>query len=48
MDEPGVGRFLVAMTLQGVVFIIILFLIELRCIHTLLNLCRGRKKVRGV
>uniref|UniRef100_A0A8C1UZ91 ATP binding cassette subfamily A member 3 n=1 Tax=Cyprinus carpio TaxID=7962 RepID=A0A8C1UZ91_CYPCA len=31
MDEPGVGRFLVAMSLQGVVFIALLFLIELRC-----------------
>lgn len=45
MDEPGVGRFLVAMTLQGVVFIILLFFIELQCIHTLVNFCRGRKKV---
>uniref|UniRef100_A0A8C1UZU8 ATP binding cassette subfamily A member 3 n=1 Tax=Cyprinus carpio TaxID=7962 RepID=A0A8C1UZU8_CYPCA len=32
MDEPGVGRFLVAMSLQGVVFIALLFLIELRCV----------------
>uniref|UniRef100_A0A672NHM0 ATP-binding cassette sub-family A member 3-like n=1 Tax=Sinocyclocheilus grahami TaxID=75366 RepID=A0A672NHM0_SINGR len=40
MDEPGVGRFLVAMSIQGVVFIILLFLIELRCVHILLNLCR--------
>uniref|UniRef100_A0A671SHZ0 ATP-binding cassette sub-family A member 3-like n=1 Tax=Sinocyclocheilus anshuiensis TaxID=1608454 RepID=A0A671SHZ0_9TELE len=38
MDEPGVGRFLVAMFLQGVVFIALLFFIELRCIHVLLNL----------
>uniref|UniRef100_A0A673NG98 ATP-binding cassette sub-family A member 3-like n=1 Tax=Sinocyclocheilus rhinocerous TaxID=307959 RepID=A0A673NG98_9TELE len=45
MDEPGVGRFLVAMSIQGVVFIILLFLIELRCVHILLNLCRRRKKV---
>uniref|UniRef100_A0A8C1HFX2 ATP-binding cassette, sub-family A (ABC1), member 3b n=1 Tax=Cyprinus carpio carpio TaxID=630221 RepID=A0A8C1HFX2_CYPCA len=45
MDEPGVGRFLVAMSLQGVVFIALLFLIELRCVHILLNLCRRRKKV---
>uniref|UniRef100_A0A673N9R6 ATP-binding cassette sub-family A member 3-like n=1 Tax=Sinocyclocheilus rhinocerous TaxID=307959 RepID=A0A673N9R6_9TELE len=36
MDEPGVGRFLVAMFLQGVVFIALLFFIELRCIHILL------------
>lgn len=45
MDEPGVGRFLVAMSLQGIVFIALLFLIELRCIRLLLNLCRRRKKV---
>uniref|UniRef100_A0A672RSN6 ATP-binding cassette sub-family A member 3-like n=1 Tax=Sinocyclocheilus grahami TaxID=75366 RepID=A0A672RSN6_SINGR len=45
MDEPGVGRFLVAMFLQGVVFIALLFFIELRCIHVLLNLCRRHKKV---
>nr|AYM45140.1 ATP-binding cassette subfamily A member 3 [Carassius auratus] len=45
MDEPGVGRFLVAMSLQGVVFIALVFLVELRCVHTLLNLCRRRKKV---
>lgn len=44
MEEPGVGRFLVALSLQGVVFIILLFLIELRCIRLLLNLCRRRKK----
>uniref|UniRef100_A0A8C1CUZ2 ATP-binding cassette, sub-family A (ABC1), member 3b n=1 Tax=Cyprinus carpio carpio TaxID=630221 RepID=A0A8C1CUZ2_CYPCA len=31
MDEPGVGRFLVAMSLQGVVFIALLFFIELQC-----------------
>ncbi|XP_016091396.1 ATP-binding cassette sub-family A member 3-like [Sinocyclocheilus grahami] len=45
MDEPGVGRFLVAMFLQGVVFIALLFFIELRCIHVLLNLCRRHKKI---
>ncbi|XP_056305293.1 phospholipid-transporting ATPase ABCA3 [Danio aesculapii] len=44
MEEPGVGRFLVALSLQGVVFIILLFLIELRCIRLLLNLCRRRRK----
>uniref|UniRef100_A0A671SGN1 ATP-binding cassette sub-family A member 3-like n=1 Tax=Sinocyclocheilus anshuiensis TaxID=1608454 RepID=A0A671SGN1_9TELE len=32
MDEPGVGRFLVAMFLQGVVFIALLFFIELRSV----------------
>lgn len=46
MDEPGVGRFLVAMSLQGVVFIVLLFLMELQCVRTLLNLCRRHKKVR--
>uniref|UniRef100_A0A8C2Q231 ATP-binding cassette, sub-family A (ABC1), member 3b n=1 Tax=Cyprinus carpio TaxID=7962 RepID=A0A8C2Q231_CYPCA len=45
MDEPGVGRFLVAMSLQGVVFIALLFFIELRCIHVLFNLSMGPKKV---
>lgn len=45
MDEPGVGRFLVAMSVQGVVFIALVFFIELRCIRTLLNLFRRRKKV---
>uniref|UniRef100_A0A8C2JY49 ATP-binding cassette, sub-family A (ABC1), member 3b n=1 Tax=Cyprinus carpio TaxID=7962 RepID=A0A8C2JY49_CYPCA len=47
MDEPGVGRFLVAMSLQGVVFIALLFFIELRCIHVLFNLSMGPKKVGG-
>ncbi|XP_066497951.1 phospholipid-transporting ATPase ABCA3 [Hoplias malabaricus] len=44
MDEPGVGRFLVAMSLQGVVFLILLFVFELQCVHTLLNICRRRRK----
>ncbi|XP_072549037.1 phospholipid-transporting ATPase ABCA3 isoform X1 [Salminus brasiliensis] len=44
MNEPGVGRFLVAMALQGLVFLALLFAIELRCVRTLLNLCRRRRK----
>lgn len=40
------GRFLVAMSLQGVVFIALLLFMELQCIQTLLNLCRWPKKVR--
>uniref|UniRef100_A0AAR2JEC1 ABC transporter domain-containing protein n=1 Tax=Pygocentrus nattereri TaxID=42514 RepID=A0AAR2JEC1_PYGNA len=46
MDEPGVGRFLVAMSLQGVVFFALLFAIELQWVRTLLRLCRRRRKVR--
>uniref|UniRef100_A0A3Q0S9J7 ATP binding cassette subfamily A member 3 n=1 Tax=Amphilophus citrinellus TaxID=61819 RepID=A0A3Q0S9J7_AMPCI len=49
MTEPGVGRFLVAFSVQGVVFIILLFVIELQCICTLwrllTSLCRRRKKL---
>uniref|UniRef100_A0A3P9B9A1 ATP binding cassette subfamily A member 3 n=1 Tax=Maylandia zebra TaxID=106582 RepID=A0A3P9B9A1_9CICH len=49
MSEPGVGRFLVAFSVQGVVFIILLFVIELQCIHTLwrlfTSLFRRSKKV---
>uniref|UniRef100_A0A4W6G932 ATP binding cassette subfamily A member 3 n=1 Tax=Lates calcarifer TaxID=8187 RepID=A0A4W6G932_LATCA len=45
MSEPGVGRFLVAFSVQGVVFIILLFVIELQCVRTLwrllTSLCRG-------
>uniref|UniRef100_A0A4W5MXT9 ATP binding cassette subfamily A member 3 n=1 Tax=Hucho hucho TaxID=62062 RepID=A0A4W5MXT9_9TELE len=35
MSEPGVGRFLVALSLQGVVFITLLFIIEMQCVKTL-------------
>ncbi|KAM4598643.1 phospholipid-transporting ATPase ABCA3 [Polymixia lowei] len=35
MSEPGVGRFLVALSVQGVVFIALLFVIELQCVRTL-------------
>uniref|UniRef100_W5LI09 ATP binding cassette subfamily A member 3 n=1 Tax=Astyanax mexicanus TaxID=7994 RepID=W5LI09_ASTMX len=46
VDEPGVGRFLIAMALQGLVFLSLLFIIELQFIRTFLNLCRIRRKVR--
>lgn len=49
MAEPGVGRFLVAFSVQGVVFIFLLFVIELQCVRTLwriiTSLGRGRKQV---
>uniref|UniRef100_A0A8C9ZNJ8 ATP binding cassette subfamily A member 3 n=1 Tax=Sander lucioperca TaxID=283035 RepID=A0A8C9ZNJ8_SANLU len=49
MSEPGVGRFLVAFSLQGAVFIILLFVIELQCVRTLrrflTSLARRRKQV---
>ncbi|KAI1884433.1 hypothetical protein AGOR_G00226350 [Albula goreensis] len=52
MSEPGVGRLLVAMALQGVIFIALLFVIELQCVRTLRRLigalCRRRKKVQLV
>uniref|UniRef100_A0A8C9ZSY1 ATP binding cassette subfamily A member 3 n=1 Tax=Sander lucioperca TaxID=283035 RepID=A0A8C9ZSY1_SANLU len=48
MSEPGVGRFLVAFSLQGAVFIILLFVIELQCVRTLrrflTSLARRRKQ----
>lgn len=50
MSEPGVGRFLVAFSIQGVVFIILLFVIELQCVRTLSaflrSLGRRRKQVQ--
>lgn len=49
MSEPGVGRFVVAFSLQGVVFILLLFVIELQCVCTIRRLfsilCRRRKQV---
>uniref|UniRef100_A0A8C9ZQF5 ATP binding cassette subfamily A member 3 n=1 Tax=Sander lucioperca TaxID=283035 RepID=A0A8C9ZQF5_SANLU len=49
MSEPGVGRFLVAFSLQGAVFIILLFVIELQCVRTLrrflTSLARRRKQI---
>uniref|UniRef100_A0A3B4UC74 ATP binding cassette subfamily A member 3 n=1 Tax=Seriola dumerili TaxID=41447 RepID=A0A3B4UC74_SERDU len=46
MSEPGVGRFLVAFSVQGVVFIILLFVIELQCVRTLWRLLSslGRRR----
>uniref|UniRef100_A0A8C9WD74 ATP binding cassette subfamily A member 3 n=1 Tax=Scleropages formosus TaxID=113540 RepID=A0A8C9WD74_SCLFO len=50
MSEPGIGRFLIAMSLQGVAFIALLFIIELQCVRTLCHFlsapCRRRKKVK--
>ncbi|XP_030646569.1 ATP-binding cassette sub-family A member 3 [Chanos chanos] len=46
MSEPGVGRFLVAMSLQGLVFIILLFVIELLGVRTFCTVFSRRKKVR--
>uniref|UniRef100_A0A665VH39 ABC transporter domain-containing protein n=1 Tax=Echeneis naucrates TaxID=173247 RepID=A0A665VH39_ECHNA len=37
MSEPGVGRFLVAFSVQGVVYIILLFAIELQCVRLASN-----------
>ncbi|KAL0993447.1 hypothetical protein UPYG_G00108010 [Umbra pygmaea] len=49
MSEPGVGRFLLAMSVQGLVFITLLFVIELQCVKTLhrflSHLGRGRKQL---
>ncbi|XP_015215344.2 phospholipid-transporting ATPase ABCA3 isoform X1 [Lepisosteus oculatus] len=46
---PGVGRFLVALSSQGAVFLVLLFVIELHWFRTLCRLCgalfRRRKKV---
>ncbi|XP_074552265.1 phospholipid-transporting ATPase ABCA3 [Halichoeres trimaculatus] len=46
MSEPGVGRFLVAFSVQGVVYIILLFIIELQCVRTLRRLLSslGRRR----
>lgn len=50
MADPGVGRYLVALCVQGVVFIFLLFVIELQCVRTLWRvltfLCRRRKQVK--
>lgn len=49
MSEPGVGRFLVAFTVQGAVFLLLLSVIELQCVrtfsHLLASLWRRRKQV---
>ncbi|KAL7377816.1 hypothetical protein ABVT39_004728 [Epinephelus coioides] len=46
MSEPGVGRFLVAFSVQGLVFIALLFVIELQCVRTLRRLLAslGRRR----
>uniref|UniRef100_A0A3B5Q3J1 ATP binding cassette subfamily A member 3 n=1 Tax=Xiphophorus maculatus TaxID=8083 RepID=A0A3B5Q3J1_XIPMA len=38
MSEPGVGRFLVSLMVQGVVFNALLFVIELQCVRTVCRL----------
>ncbi|XP_061703260.1 phospholipid-transporting ATPase ABCA3 isoform X2 [Syngnathoides biaculeatus] len=49
MSEPGVGRFMVAFSIQGFVFILLLFVIELQCVRSLRRLlsglCRRRKQL---
>lgn len=49
MSEPGVGRSLVALAVQGAVFLMLLFVIELQCVrtlrHLLASLWRKRKRV---
>ena len=58
MSEPGVGRFLVALSLQGLVFILLVFAIELQCARAVWRAlcslwslccprCPRRSKVRG-
>ncbi|XP_054892052.1 phospholipid-transporting ATPase ABCA3 [Poeciliopsis prolifica] len=46
MSEPGVGRFLVSLLVQGVVFNALLFVIELQCVRTVCRLFTslGRKR----
>uniref|UniRef100_A0A8C5CAY6 ABC transporter domain-containing protein n=1 Tax=Gadus morhua TaxID=8049 RepID=A0A8C5CAY6_GADMO len=50
MSDPGVGRYLVAFSLQGVAFIALLFIVELQWARTLRRLfralCRRRPRVR--
>ena len=52
MSEPGVGRFVVAFAIQGLVFIILLFVIEMQCVRTLrrfvTSLFRRHKQVDGL
>uniref|UniRef100_A0A8C5GNT7 ABC transporter domain-containing protein n=1 Tax=Gouania willdenowi TaxID=441366 RepID=A0A8C5GNT7_GOUWI len=50
MSDPGVGRYLVSLSVQGVVFIILLFTIELQFIHAALlpedrDVAEERKRV---
>ncbi|XP_059204278.1 phospholipid-transporting ATPase ABCA3 [Centropristis striata] len=46
MSEPGIGRYLVAFSVQGLVFIVLLFVIELQCVRTLRRLLTslGRRR----
>ncbi|XP_077475481.1 phospholipid-transporting ATPase ABCA3 [Stigmatopora argus] len=48
MSEPGVGRFLVALSAQGLIFLTLLFVIELQCVRSLrrvlASLCRRPKR----
>ncbi|KAM8824363.1 phospholipid-transporting ATPase ABCA3 isoform 1-T4 [Synchiropus picturatus] len=46
MSEPGVGRFLVAFAVQGVVFIMLLFVIELQCFRNLRRLVSSLSRRR--
>ncbi|MGH0172914.1 UNVERIFIED_CONTAM: hypothetical protein FKN15_075079 [Acipenser sinensis] len=52
METPGVGRFLLSMSVQGVVFMIFLFIIELRFLQRLRQLCcvlcRRHKRMAAV
>lgn len=52
MSEPGIGRFLVAFSVQGVVYIALLFIIELQCVRSLwqllTTLCRSGKQVGDI
>uniref|UniRef100_A0AAY4BFC7 ABC transporter domain-containing protein n=1 Tax=Denticeps clupeoides TaxID=299321 RepID=A0AAY4BFC7_9TELE len=45
MSTPGTGRFLLAMAVQGLVFIMLLFAIELQTVQKLFSaICRTRRK----
>ncbi|XP_058851719.1 phospholipid-transporting ATPase ABCA3-like isoform X1 [Acipenser ruthenus] len=52
METPGVGRFLLSMSVQGVVFMIFIFIIELHFLQRLTQLCcvlcRRHKRVAAV
>ncbi|XP_013865526.1 ATP-binding cassette sub-family A member 3 [Austrofundulus limnaeus] len=49
MAEPGIGRFLVSLSVQGAVFNILLFVVELQCVRTvwrlITSLCRKRQQL---
>ncbi|MBN3275901.1 ABCA3 protein, partial [Polyodon spathula] len=52
METPGVGRFLLSMSVQGVVFMILIFIIEMHFLQRLRQLCcvlcRRHKRVAAV